>query len=421
MAPVVTNTPNVGPVSGADRIQFIDVLRGAALFGILAANMRAFDGPIDAYGNINVLFPARVDVIAQGVVNLFFQGKFISIFSFLFGLGFAMQLSRAQARGVSFFKFYPRRLAALALFGIVHGALIWSGDILLTYSLAGALLLLFRNCRQKTLLYWIAGIFSLPIVVSSFFLGLYYSPWRPAWMKDKPPDMAKLHHVVDIYARGSLPKIMWQNLVEWSHQLPTELFAIYAAAIFLCGMWVWRAGIVQNLAQYKTVLQRLCAWCLPIGLAINAYFAYAMAVSPPGHFSLSVWFAQVLWLPGSHTLAAGYMCALALLFLQPAWQRVLSPFAAVGRMALTNYLMQSVLCTSFFYHYGTGWFGSVGPALGFVPVIVLYAAQLVFSNIWLRHYRFGPMEWLWRGLTYGVFPVMRRSAFAGAEPFPQAL
>jgi hypothetical protein len=111
----------VGPISLSERILFIDVLRGMALFGILTANMRAFFAPLDCYGRIGVLFHDRADVIAQTFIDVFIQGKFISIFSFLFGLGFAIQLSRAEARGVRFMGFYPRRLLALALFGVIHG------------------------------------------------------------------------------------------------------------------------------------------------------------------------------------------------------------------------------------------------------------------------------------------------------------
>jgi uncharacterized protein len=129
---------------------------------------------------------------------------------------------------------------------------------------------------------------------------------------------------------------------------------------------------------------------------------------PVGKFSIWGWLAGVVWLPSSHILAAGYMACLALLYLQPFWRRLLQPFAAVGRMALTDYLMQSLVCTLFFYHTGTGWFGRVGPAMALIPTVVLYALQVVFSNWWLGRYRFGPMEWLWRGMTYGRFPALRR-------------
>jgi len=398
----------VGPIRVSERIVFIDVLRGMALFGILAANMRAFFAPLDCYDNIGVLFHGRADVLAQLFIDGFIQGKFISIFSFLFGMGFAIQMSRAQARGVRFLGFYPRRLLALALFGLIHGMLIWAGDVLLTYALSGAILLLFRNRQQKTLLWWAGSLFALPITAATFFLALYYSRFRPGWMAPKPPDLQKLYTVINIYAHGTVRQIMAQNWVEWKRELPTNLFAIYAAALFLLGMWVWRAGIVQRLEEYRPVLKRVCAWCLPVGLIISLYVAIIKAVVPPGVVSLRGWSAAVLWLPGSHILAAGYASGLALLYLDEKKRRYLFPFAAVGRMALTNYLMQSVICTLFFYHYTTGLYGRIGPAVGLIPTVVLYGAQIVFSNWWLQRYRFGPMEWLWRGMTYGKFPSMSK-------------
>jgi uncharacterized protein len=399
----------VGPVTLAERIQFIDVLRGMALFGILAANMRAFFAPIDVYDHTNVLFPGRADVIAQWFVLAFCQGKFISIFSFLFGMGFAIQMSRADAKGVKFLSFYPRRLLALALFGVIHGLVIWSGDILLTYAFSGAILLLFRNRKQKTLLWWAGGLLTLPILANSIFLAVYFSRWHRPSMDPKPPDMVKIRHVVDIYSHGTVQQILAQNWVEWKHELPTTLFAIYATALFLLGMWVWRAGIVQRLKDYEPVLRRVCAWCLPIGLIISTFVATVWMVVPPGKVSMWAFFGGVLWLPGSHILAAGYVSGLALLFLRDDWRSRLAPFAAVGRMALTDYLMQSVFFTLFFYHYTTGLFGKIGPAWGLVPTVVFYAFQVWFSNWWLARYRFGPMEWLWRGMTYGKFPEMRKA------------
>jgi uncharacterized protein len=399
---------SVGPVSLSERIVFIDVLRGMALFGILAANMRGFFAPLDCYEHVGVLYHSRADILAQGFIDAFIQGKFISIFSFLFGMGFAIQMTRAEARGSRFLSFYPRRLLALALFGLIHGMLIWAGDVLLTYAFSGAILLLFRNRQQKTLLWWAGGLFALPIVGSTTFLTLYLSRFHRPWMDPKPPDMAKLYAVVHIYAHGTVRQILAQNWVEWKQGLPTTLFAIYATALFLLGMWVWRAGIVQRLDEYRPVLKRVCAWCLPMGLIISIFVAIVKGIVPPGHVSLSSWLAAVLWLPGSHILAAGYVSGLALLYLREDWRRILLPFAAVGRTALTNYLLQSVLCTLFFYHYTTGLYGRVGPALGLVPTVILYAAQVVFSNWWLKRYRFGPMEWLWRGMTYGNFPPMRK-------------
>jgi uncharacterized protein len=398
----------VGPVGLSERILFIDVLRGMALFGILAANMRAFVAPLDAYGDIGVLFHSRADVLAQGFIDLFFQGKFISIFSFLFGLGFAIQLSRAETRGVRFLSFYPRRLLALALFGIIHGILIWSGDILLTYSLSGAILLLFRNRQQKTLLWWAGGLFALPFVVGTSFAILFYTRFRPHWMDPKPTDMKKLYAIINIYAHGTVRQMLAQNWVQWKSDLPTQLFAIYAVGLFLLGMWVWRAGIVQRLDEYRPVLKRVCAWCIPVGLILNGYVATVNAIVPADQITVPVEIAGIIHFLAAHILAAGYISGLALIFLNPNWRPIVLPFAAVGRMALTNYLLESVLCTLFFYNYTTGLYGRVGPAMALIPTVVLFAAQIVFSNWWLKRYRFGPMEWLWRGMTYGKFPAMRK-------------
>lgn len=407
----------VGPVSLTERILFIDVLRGMALFGILAANMRAFVAPLDVYDNIQILFHGRADILAQAFIDLFFQGKFISIFSFLFGMGFAIQLSRAEARGAKFLSFYPRRLLALALFGLIHGILIWAGDILLTYSLSGAILLLFRNRQQKTLLWWAGSLLSLPLVVGSTFMALYYTRFRPHWMNHKPTDMSKIYAVIQIYAHGTVRQILTQNWVEWKGFLISQVFAIYAVGLFLLGMWVWRAGIVQHLDEYRPVFKRLCAWCLPVGLAMNIFYAYQYASVPPDQVTFGLRVANILHLLGAHILAAGYISGLALIFLNVNLRRFVLPFAAVGRMALTDYLMQSVLCTLFFYHYTTGLYGRIGPAMALIPTVVLYSAQVVFSNWWLKRYRFGPMEWLWRGLTYGKFPAMRKGE---PEPFLEA-
>jgi uncharacterized protein len=409
---MTADQPHASPVALAERIAFIDVVRGMALFGILTANMRAFVAPMDAYGNIGALFPGRADMIGQFFVDWLFQGKFVSIFSFLFGLGFAMQMSRAEARGVSFLGFYPRRLAALALIGAIHGFFIWAGDILLTYAISGALLLLFRHRRQETLLKWAAGLISLPIVLSWVMLGIYFSPWRPHWMDPKPPALAKWHKVIDIYAHGSFKQILVQNLVQGKDDLASHLFALYALSLFLLGMWVWRSGIITRLDEYRPVLKRVCFWGLAVGLPLSFYNAAVTAVLPRGQFNFWLFLGQMLWLPAAHLQAAGYMAGVALLYQNQAWRRVLMPFAAVGRMALTDYLMQSVLCTLFFYNTGTGWFGSIGPAKAWIPTVVLYSAQLVFSNIWLRHYRFGPMEYVWRVMTYGELPAMRKEATA---------
>jgi uncharacterized protein len=379
-----------------------------ALFGILAANMRAFFAPLEVYSNIGVLFHGPADRMAQFFIDALIQIKFITLFSFMFGLGFGIQMSRAEARSARFMGFYPRRLVALAIFGLIHGILIWSGDILLTYAFSGALLLLFRKRQQKTLLWWAGSLMCIPILVNGVFLGMYVFGLRYSWMLPKPPDMKKINGIISIYGHGTVRQILSQNWIEWKHQAPSALFGIYTLALFMLGMWVWRAGILERLDEYKPVLKRVFKFCLPIGLALNLYTTVVFLLVPQNRISYWGWTAGMIVLVSAHILSAGYASGLALWFLSGRGRRLLTWFAAVGRTALTNYLLESVLCTLFFYHYTTGLYGRVGPALGMLLTIVLFAAQVVLSNWWLKRYRFGPMEWLWRGLTYGKFPSMTK-------------
>src|SRR5512134_4192375 len=152
-----------GPVAAGERIELIDILRGAALFGILAANMRALAMPWRLYDNPHLLFPGFADRLAQGLVDVFVSGKFLTLFSFLFGLGFAVQMSRAEDRGARVGSFYPRRLLVLLAFGIVHGALLFWGDILVAYAVMGFILLAFRRRQPSTILRWAIG---MPLVLS---------------------------------------------------------------------------------------------------------------------------------------------------------------------------------------------------------------------------------------------------------------
>ena len=408
-----------GPVTSAERIFYIDLLRGMALFGILAANMRGFNVPESVYGNIKILFHGTADMIAQGFIDIFIQGKFVTLFSFLFGMGFAVQLTRAEARGAKFMSFYPRRLAALAMFGLIHGILIWWGDILLAYAIGGAMLLLFRKMSQKHVVRWAFGIMSMPIlVISGFYVAAFFG-YGPGSKPPTPPNMEKINAVIAIYSHGTVLQILKENVVIWKQAVASASFGFYALSLFLLGLYVYRSGIVDHLSDYQPLLKKVAAWCIPIGLALETFVALANLRPPQPHPTLIGYFATILNLVSAHILSAGYASALAVLIQNPAWKRRLSPFAAVGRMALTNYLTESVLCTLFFYNYTTGLYGRVGPAVDLIPTVVLYGAQVVFSNWWLARYKFGPMEWIWRGLTYGKFPSMRKEELLPAA-IPQA-
>lgn len=388
-----------GPIDSAERIPDLDILRGMALFGILAANMRGFSAPLDLYFDIGRWFPSAPDRYAQLFIDIFIQRKFITLFFFIFGMGFAAQLQRAEARSARFVSFYRRRLAALTLFGLVHGIAIWSGDILLTYAFAGMLLLAFRNYSQKAILGASAWIAFLPM------LGITGYAVAFGWRRGaENVDLERVAHLIPIYAFGSLPAILKQNLLEWIHQWQSQGgadewwsqgFAVLSVSLFLLGIWVVRDGILEHLVDYRLVFKRVAAVCLPVGVVLNIG-----AVLIPGG-----WVEGMLDTYAAPVLSAGYAAALMVLLQKTPWRRRLMPFAAVGRMALTNYLAQSVLCVAFFRM--THLYGVCGPAWDLLPTVVLFGIQVWLSNWWLKHYRFGPMEWVWRGLTYGSLPPLQ--------------
>lgn len=390
------------PVAAGERIEVLDALRGAALFGIIAANMRGFSGPLAAYFDHTLMWTDPVNRTAQAFVDLFIQGKFITLFAFMFGIGFAIQMERADRSGVTSPILYVRRLVILLLFGIAHFVFVWWGDILAPYAILGFALMLFRKRSQKALLRWAAGLYAWPLLLGTL---MFVGHSAGAQIPMPPPTTApELQRIIGVYASGSYASIVGQNLKE----LPFMAFGLIffyprVLGIFLFGLWVWREGIIRELPA-KTGLLRLCQMHgLWVGLLFNAIAVTLNEIfhpSPiaPGAVGMAVGVALTIGVPAGSLF---YASTVALLWEKMRWRARLRPFVAVGRMALSNYLLQSLVCTTLYYSWGGGLYGRVGPLLGFVPTIAIYAAQVALSVWWLRHFAMGPMEWVWRRLTYG--------------------
>jgi uncharacterized protein len=403
------------PVDLSERVETIDILRGLALFGILAANIRGFAGPPITYFMPHLFWTALNDRIAQAFIDTFVQGKFITIFAFLFGVGFAVQFDRANARGAKFGWTYSRRLFVLLLFGLIHGLLIWFGDILLVYALDGFLLLLFRKRRDKTLVIWAVILLSImPLVMTGGFIASQLGVRLP----DLTPPAAEIAKAADVYANGTWLEIQKLRALDavkhnWGFA-PILLWQVLG--VFLLGTLAWRKRVFhpapESLPRYRTAMW----WGLVVGIAGNAALTFARWIDPSpmpktwmGSLTVPV---MVISVPA---LSLGYICFVILICQDAQWRARLHHFAAVGRTALTNYLLQSVIGTLIFYSYGLGFFGA-GPA-GLLPVtFVIFAAQMVASSWWLARYRFGPVEWLWRRLTYkGPLPMRRERVDAAAQ------
>ena len=244
------------PTQPDERLALIDVLRGLALFGILAANMRGFAGPLTSYFQTSLIWKSQADMWVQGFIDAFVQGKFITIFAFLFGIGFVIQAGRAEKRHGKFVRTYSRRLAVLILIGALHQLLFWWGDILVTYALGGFLLILFRKRRSKTILIWALALMLFPVVGASVYYGygrLRPDPPQKAAEKQKKDAAARLKTEADmwktvrVYQTGSYAAIFKERLGELKREdLSQPVSVAYTLPIFLLGIWVWRRGILQH-------------------------------------------------------------------------------------------------------------------------------------------------------------------------------
>ena len=429
VAPPTAPPEPMRPVSSGERISVVDILRGVALFGIITANMRGFSAPELVYFNIDKMFNGQADKFVQGFVDLFIQGKFVTLFSFLFGLGFAIQMSRAEASGKSV-KFYPRRLAVLLVIGCIHAFLIWWGDILIGYALTGFVLFAFRKASQKTI-----AITALALSIGPFFGFAGYLTYRTIMPeklsaqekakkeKERADDKAKF--LVDMQKSAEIGRsndyvaIAKDNFQGWwrgNRAIPFLVF-LFVLPRFLAGLWVFRSGVVTNVQEYLPVIRKVMWRALAIGVLADAISLTCNHFSPDGPGPTWWDFGAQFWQNISLVaIACFYACLVAVLVQNAAWKKRLEPFGNVGRMALTNYLTQSLVCTWFFRL--TGLYGKVGPAWDLLPTFLVYGLQVPLSGWWLQRYQFGPAEWVWRAFTYGYKPPMRR---VEQEPPAQAL
>ncbi len=406
----VAAAPAIGPVRGQDRIEAMDVLRGVAILGILLVNMGLFSLPEGLPAHR--LWPDAVDGAAERLIFFFAQEKFKALFSFLFGLGLAVQMMRAEARGARFLPLYARRLLVLFVIGVAHYLLVWDGDILHEYAELGFVLLLFRHRSPRTLLAS-AGVFlSIPI----FFYGLttYRSVTghvsRPlmSWItyESGSDDQTTIDETRRIYASGTYAEQIGLRTRELPDDLMVGIDDAYVLGLFLLGLYVGRRRLIHESAAHRPLIRRVQAWGLGIGIAGNAAFAVGGAFDPsPTSVMQNV--GRMCLALTAPAMTFFYASTVVLLTQEDAWRRRLAPLAAVGRMALSNYLLQSLICTAVFYSFGLALFGRVRPSLGLLLTVGIFVVQIPLSVWWLRRFQFGPVEWLWRSLTYWRRQPMR--------------
>lgn len=405
------------PVTPNERVEVLDVLRGFALFGILLVNMTSFSWPIyfSALGHAPGEKP--IDIWAIWFMRFFAEGKFYPLFSLLFGAGIALQIVRAESRGVSFLPFHVRRMLMLLFIGIFHAFLVWEGDILILYSVVGLVLLAFRDCRTRTLLMWILGCLLIPLLIYSAVAGIVLALNQIPEIAEEiqtaitdwyDSDLQNGRRDREIFARGTFSEIMLQRaqnvLYLYLHSIPVIPVILMA---FLTGLYSVKRGILKQPSMHLPLIRRVF-WCgAVIGIPGNILYVFSYQWATQSWW----WYfgATVLHLITAPALMLAYVSVIILLFERERWRNILTILAPVGRMALTNYLLQSLICTTLFYSYGFGFYGELGLGMGMLIAILIFLAQIPFSHWWLRRFYFGPVEWFWRSTTYSTLQPMRRS------------
>jgi uncharacterized protein len=378
--------------------------------------MSAFSSPA-AYLEIigKNMWTGIMDTIATSLIILLIQGKFYIMFSFLFGLGFAIFFERAKAKTKRPTLLFYRRLFILLLIGFAHAFFIWFGDILVVYALLGFLLPLFVNRKPLTILIWafllfFGSIFVLTsIMLLVAFVKMVDADIMAETMQTLFADMeCRIESSFHAYGHGTFAEIMAQRASDtfWGYeQLFFVSFAIFA--IFLLGLYAGKRAIFQNIEANLTLV-KISWWSgLVIGFPlsiVNLFCRIQMAGDP---FSFYGAFHTGATFLGDAGLCLFFITSIVLLYHQGKWLHLFKPLAYAGRMALSNYLIQSIVCTTIFYSYGFGLYGKVGPALGIILAIAIFAVQIFISRYWLERFQFGPMEWIWRCLTYGTLFRMK--------------
>jgi len=387
------------------------MVRGFALFGVLLVNMFNF-------GAYSIIWNEPGDEFAFSVMRFFFETKSWRMFSFLFGLGFALQFLGAEERGSRFAPIYLRRLIILFLIGATH-ALIYDGDILMLFAELGLVLVLFRKVPLKLLLVLAVGllaVFPIGRVTTSLL-----EPTQDALITDYSVRLEEATAQIEedrqshVYAVGSMGEVMADNA---HFKNPFAGFlgpesSLARFAMFLLGLYVGRRRIFHDIPKHIQFIRRTFWWGLSIGLAsmgaeriLNATTGYEVFGEQQATL-LPQLIGDVLFVYGSTLLAFGYTAGIALLTQHHRGRRLLAPLGAAGRLALTVYLSSSIMFGALFYGFAFGNVFWLGPAAVTGYAVLFFAIQIAFCVLWTNRFRFGPMEWLWRALTYLKFQPMR--------------
>lgn len=389
------------PLAVSGRSEWLDALRGFALLGIVIYNIQVFGGFA-----FRGLLPATqraaesLDPLLDFLAHVLIQGKFYSLFSFLFGLGLMLQLQRLQASGAQAMPVLRRRLWWLLAFGLAHAVLVWFGDILTVYAVFGFALLALRHLSQRALLASALALLASPVVIYLVYLAVGLGD-PLAGDPSVPAQQSPIAVAVRTVAEGSYGEVVRTNLglypLGWARRA-VQLSLPRILGMFLLGAWAARAGLPSATAQLRPLLRSWLVCAVVVGIPLNLAFTVmgdTQALFPVAAKGL---LAAALAAAGMPLLCLGYVAAFALYWTRP---RPRSLLVAAGRTALSQYLGQSIACVALFYGFGLGLLGQLSYT-GTLPIAALvFLGLAIGARAWLQRYPQGPMELLWRRLSYG--------------------
>ncbi|MEI5906493.1 DUF418 domain-containing protein [Bacillus spongiae] len=380
------------PIEETARIDSLDMIRGISLLGIFLINMMSFHSPF-MYYNPYQWWSESGESSLYMFLDIFVQASFYPLFAMVFGYGLVIQRERSLERGVSFLPLGFRRLCVLLGFGIIHAFLIWSGDILINYALFGMILLVMLRWSGKILLILGIVLFFIPqLLISGLFLLSYFvEPNQMLYFTD----MKAVENAVTAYSTGSFMDIFSQRYKDWflvngPMNLPFLLLSILP--MMMIGAGASKLNMLQRARAMKRVWVAILIVTLTIGIGIKAL---------PFLIEANYSFAIIQDLLGGPFLSVAYAAIIVLLSMNNVMNKILRPFAKAGKMSLTIYLSQSIIGTFIFYSYGLGLYGEVTLITGAWLVVGIFLIQVILAEIWLSRFQYGPMEKLWRTLTYG--------------------
>lgn len=394
----------LAPVTEQERIREIDMLRGFALLGVLVVNTQMFNDTLMSFPVNPFNYAEAMNRWVAVVIQIFATGKFYTMFSFLFGLGFYIFMERADRKGLNAARLFKRRLLLLLVFGMAHMLLFWYGDILTSYALTGFLLLLFRNKSIRSLRNWVIGLllFSTIFMAGIMTLQVMAENQMSADQEVLISNASALQEVINIYQEGSYSQIVSFRL---RHEIPMVLISFIfwipkILGLFLAGYCAGKLGFFERLAENKKTIHRMFVWGGAIGWSATVLYLITSSSLIYESNYLFIFAGEIAKEVATVSLCLFYMTALLKLHQNGRMDVFLMKFEKVGRLALTHYITQSVFLTLIFYGYGLGLMHRINLLQGLLISVFIYAVQMLLSPLIIKQFKTGPMEKLWRKGTY---------------------